>query len=200
MYKDLKYINKLALLLPAFLALSACAQHTHVPNNVKSVRLPYVFQVESFHDMRQVEEEKSLSEMVDKRIKYSFDQDLMLKKLVRSINNRVLYSYDKALLRVRLKDYAAVRDGNLYSVAFYADMTGLNSQSQVLASGLYSCFASERLGIDFKGIFESVVSLDAPVKLEKREDKIWEKLYEQCLLDMAREFNSDVVYLDKGDR
>lgn len=197
--KIMKKYRVLALVAIAFV-VNGCANHEHVPQNVNTVRLPFVFQVESFNDLRQLESGSALAQAVDTREKYPLNSDLMMKKLIRSMNNRTLYNYENALLRIRLKDYAAVRDSNLQSVAFYADLTGVDKNGKVLASGLYSCFASKRLAVDFKGMFEKLTATDAPLHLESREEKLWQELYGECLADMARQFNADVVYLDRGGR
>lgn len=181
------------------LLVAGCSNHSHLPKK-QAIRLPFIFQVESFDDRREFENNRSLIDAVDTREKYSFNQDLFMNKLVRSINHRSLYKYDPARLRIRLKDYAAVKDSNLHSVSFYADLTGVDKDGKVLASGLYSCFASDRQALNVRGTFETFFSPDPQYGKKKDKDQVmWEKLYEYCLADMAHQFNEKVVHLYRGN-
>lgn len=183
--------------LPALLV--GCSSHDYLPEK-QAIRLPMIFQVEEFKDSRLVDNHKTLADAVDTREKYNFNEDMFLKTLVRSINHRSLYQYDPARLRIRLKDYAAVKDGNMQTVSFYADITGVNKKGEVLASGLFSCLVSDRHVLKVQDTFERVFDInDRPQQWKSQSQQMWEDLYRQCLTDMAYQFKEKVVFLHRGN-
>ena len=190
--KNLKINGVVAVFLIA--TLSACTpqglKKDYLPKQSK-VRLPYTFQVSHFVDRRPVSTEQNLADTLIQREKYPFMREYFLKRLVKSINTRGLYEYDPAFLNLTLKDYAAVEDGKEKIVSFYVDVTAVDENEKVLASGLYSCLKTTRQEFDLHGVLNDV--MEGKDTSAARENKVWQKLYAGCLEDVAHQVATDIL-------
>lgn len=158
------------------------------------ISLPFSFKVESFLDRRANKGEPTLTEVLNPRQTYPFKQNNFLKSLVYRINGDSLFEHDTATLRIELKDYAAFKDGLDYTTSFYVDITGFDVDGRVLATGVFSCFAKENISIRAVSGIRSIFQHDQHPKQEEEQiADAWKDLYEQCLNDIAYDFNAKVM-------
>lgn len=205
--KDMyKFLTVGAFCLTSFLSgcssfdVSAITGEYIHPMPEKPVKLPYNFYLDTVLDVRPNNDEPRLIDHLSQRKQYAFQQDLFSKQLVKNINGRSLYDYEDAMLRVELLDYAAFREKFHYTLSFYVDLTGFDEKGKVITTGKFSC-VSERNQAE--AVIDKVKDLfkhDQDIALEekKQQDAMWEALYNDCLTDIAREFNSKVRLWGRG--
>ena len=196
-----KNIHKFAVMGFVLSGLAACAGQQsnpamYIPKHEK-VRVPYHFLVKKFTDDR-LPNRGGLANVITDNRKHSFDREMFLRELVHNMNTRDLYDYAEAELTIKLKDYAAVKEGRKYTVSFYADIIGRDAAGRRLAGGTYSCYAKENTW--FGSVHESVAEVvtQAETFSRKEDSKVWKKLYQDCLSEIAYNFNNQV--LESGRR
>lgn len=166
----------------------------------KPVKLPFNFYLDTVIDMRTKENEMRLIDHLSDRKQYTFKEDVFSQQLVRNINGRNLYDYDDALLRVELLDYAAFREKFHYTLSFYIDLTGFDEQGKVLATGKFSCISEKNEAV---ALFDKVKDVfkhdqDRQDDMKQQQQQVWNTLYNECLTNIAREFNNKVRLWGRG--
>ncbi len=180
--------------------LANITQDYNKPVPTKPVKLPYNFFIGDVIDMRPKNVEPRLIDHLSKRKQYPFQEDVFSKALVKNVNGRTLYDYEDATLRVELLDYAAFREQFHYTLSFYLDVTGLNEQGKVLATGKFSCMKERNEAVALLDKVKGVLKHDQDRQQynKAQEAEVWSSLYKECLMDVAREFNNKVRLWGRG--
>lgn len=196
-------VGMLAVLMLAGCGKFNVADVTHEylhPVPEKPVKLPYNFYLDSILDARVHENEPRLIDHLSKRKMYPLKEEIFSKKLVKNINGVNLYDYEDALLRVEILDYAAFRENFNYTLSFYLDLTGFDEKGKVIATGKFSCVSerheAQALLDKVKGVFKH--DQDKQMEIKQKQKEVWNMLYEDCLMDIAREFNNKVRLWGRG--
>jgi hypothetical protein len=192
----------------SMLLISGCSSfdvaditHDYIhPVPEKPVKLPYNFYLENLLDMRPKENDMRLIDHLSDRKQYTFKEDVFSNRLVRHINGKNLYDYDDALLRVELLDYAAFREKFHYTLSFYVDITGFDEKGKVIATGKFSCVSEKNVAVALfdkvKGVFKH--DQDRQNDMKQQQQQVWNNLYDECLTNIAREFNNKVRLWGRG--
>jgi hypothetical protein len=192
----------------SMLLISGCSSfdvaditHDYIhPVPEKPVKLPYNFYLENLLDMRPKENDMRLIDHLSDRKQYTFKEDVFSNRLVRHINGKNLYDYDDALLRVELLDYAAFREKFHYTLSFYVDITGFDEKGKVIATGKFSCVSEKNEAVALfdkvKGVFKH--DQDRQNDMKQQQQQVWNNLYDECLTNIAREFNNKVRLWGRG--
>lgn len=180
--------------------VSDLSQEYIQPVPEKPVKLPYNFYLDAVLDARPQNSEPRLIDHLSSRKVYPFKEEIFSKKLVKSINGHNLYDYEDALLRVELLDYAAFREKFNYTLSFYVDVTGFDEKGKVLATGKFSCVSerhdAQALYDKVKGFFKH--DQDREMEMKQKQKEVWNTLYDECLVDIARDFNNKVRLWGRG--
>ncbi|MFT7434161.1 MAG: hypothetical protein ACI9TY_001809 [Alphaproteobacteria bacterium] len=197
--------NKFILGIVTAFALSGCMNsltNEYVYQEPKEpVKLPYNFFLESFVDQRPTKADPTLIDVLSTRKQLPFNEDVFVKAMVKKVNGKSIYDYEDATLRIELKDYAAFIQDWHYTLSFYVDVTGFDEKGKVLTTGVFSCLVERNEAKAFVSSLGYLLSHDQNTpKAEVKQMKVWDGLYNDCIADIAYQFNNKVVEWGRGKR
>lgn len=164
-----------------FLVSCATTEKTH--RDIPAV--PYQFKIATYQDER----EDNLANLVGERQTFPFRQGVFASSLLHALNRNMFVS-DEARVDVVLKDYASVKEEGKYLVSYYMQLTAHDMNGQLLAEGNFSCLSEGTT--DFWPIWEEGRK-NVSSGMSLKQLRLWEELTRDCLMQVAADFNAQIL-------